>query len=151
MQRLLERLESSFDVARNRMTDVAVVADAIGASAIDARLNAMARAAVADNLARDLVLARSRLDSGALIDPVEFRSLLLLIDAMLAWFREHVGLEPELSAGQVLDLRASALGRFEMEAPTVPTSAEIIRVRIDQPGWRRAGTRFAKPRATRVE
>lgn len=42
-------------------------------------------AAVADELARDLVLARSRLDSGGLIDPIEFRSLLRLIDAMLAW------------------------------------------------------------------
>ena len=151
VRRVLERLESSFDVARHRMTDVAVVIDAIGAAAIEARLHAMARAAVAENLARDLVLVRARLDSGGLIDPIEFRSLLLLIDAMLAWLREHVGLEPELSVGQVLDLRPAALDRFEMSTAAASMPGSVVRVRIDQPGWRRGRAALAKPRATLLE
>lgn len=151
VQRSLARLEASFGVARDRMTDVAVALDHVGRAAIDARLDEMARGIVADGIARDLSQARARLEAGEAFDAVDVRSLALLLRATLEWMERHVGLKAEHAAGDALDLRATALVRFDIEGDAAPPTGDVVSVRIDAPGWSRAGKVLAKPRATVVE
>ena len=115
-----------------RGVDLLAVAHELGRNAAQALKASLLESLVADQLLPDLQRLHSHLGSGA-GPSKEFQ---LLAEATLNWFARHFDLSEHLEAGQLLEIPASHLERYDFDGPLPDTERALVQVQVQSPGWK---------------
>jgi hypothetical protein len=139
----LKRLDAAHRATREQGEALLAVADEIRHAAETRVLDRLAADVLEQQLLRDLALLAQvlRVDAEGIAEPL--KPLRLTAAAVLAWFREHLGLDADRSPGDVLELEASRLTAYEVAGPAPQDG--LVRVRVKACGWKRHGRTVVPP------
>lgn len=133
-------------VATAKATSLGKLVDFIGEAAVERKLNELTDDLAVRLVLRDIAALAEAVSSspvGSL--PPALERLRLLPEALMAWLREHLGLEPYLERGQHLEIPAERLSRFTTSGPINAATGSLVQVVVVDPGWNRNGRQLVPP------
>lgn len=145
--RALDALTATLDRTSSSITDVAAVLDRLAAVHVEQCLAGLADALTEEHLLRDLDTARAQLSSDEPLSAADRASLSRLQQALLGWFVQHLGLEPDRQAGAQLTVPAAKLGSFQIEGEGPREPGALVTLLVEAGGWRRKGKVLSRPLA----
>lgn len=132
--------------ASARAASLLNVADDLGNAAVARMLDALVKDLADRMILHDLAALNHALESappGVLPSDLEAQRLTAM--ALLAWLREHFGLEPHLECGQVIEIPVQRLERFRTICQIQAPPGALIAVRVVESGWNRQGRPVVLP------
>lgn len=145
------RLDAAQKELSRRAADLSAVLGGIAENAVVKRDEQLVRQLVDRELLRDLLDLREAIAvaaTGSLPAPLE--RLCALPEAMLQWFADAFGIEPDGEPGLIRELPVRSLSKFECDFDAPADGDGLIRVCVQTPGWRRNGKQVAPARLSLV-
>lgn len=142
----VKAFDSAQQTASARAASLLSVADDLGNAAVARMLDALVKDLADRMILRDLAALNHVLESappGVLPPDLEAQRLTPM--ALLAWLRDHFGLEPHLQCGQVIEIPIERTKRFRTLGPVEAQSGALAAVRVVEPGWNRNGRPLVLP------
>ncbi len=141
----IQRFEKAYRMAHARADDLAALANKIGEVAAAKQSAELVREWVDRQFLRDVFALReafAKYPGGMLPPGIEV--LRLLPDALLQWIEQRFSIQPIGSPGEVKEIPAKALAKYDHNFDEPVETTSLVKVQIVAPGWKQ-GTHVLIP------
>lgn len=146
VQIALKMMNEAQRIASARGRDLLALAQDLGTTAVEAKLDALVKELVAEELLRDIAALQAAFDAhadGGL--PKEFESVRLFPTAIIQWLGEVFDLALHRRVGDQFETPTDQLKKFEVVGDLPRDDGSLVPLKVRASGWKRKRAQLIPP------